>query len=197
MAKLPSQSDTALAFAEVFMVIEMLFEQTGVDGINRLLDTMKAGRTDREAVEELAKKSFRRFQREWKNYLYNKNLRTLPVHSDQRLLFRDSAEASDELKEIPQERARQYAYLKDRLLGPKRFLAAQEYESADARRWPKSSDKCKLAGALLKQGKHKPVAAIVTPALGLNQVMSYYTSIKERLGWRLLTMKEPWKTSNR
>jgi len=185
MAKLPTQSDTALAFAEVFMVIEMLFTKTGAEGINQLIDAMRDGRSDRQAVEGLAKKSFRRFQREWKNYLYNRNLRMLPVHGDQRLLFRDTSQATDELEDIPEERARQFTYLGDRLVVRKRYLAAQkEYEKAlSAAGGPNPVISAKLAGALLKQGKHKPVAPLVTPALELNpsHVLLYLYRGKARM----------------
>src|SRR5437899_10205233 len=46
MAKLPSQEDTALAFAEVYTVIEYLVAQIGWDGVRRVLAEMKGGKTD-------------------------------------------------------------------------------------------------------------------------------------------------------
>ena len=185
MAKLPTQDDTALAFAEVFMVIEMLFEKTGKDGLNQLLDDMRAGLTDREAVERLAKKSFRRFQREWKNFLYRKNLSIPPVHSDSRLLFRDTNKMRKELEEIPHERARRFTYIGDRLLVRDRFLAAEkEYRKAlMAIGGANPSISAKLAGALLRQGKHGPVETVVTPALELNpgHVLLYLYRGKARM----------------
>ena len=48
MAKLPSQEATATAFAEVFTVIEFLYERDGPGMVQRLLDAMlQAGLTAR------------------------------------------------------------------------------------------------------------------------------------------------------
>ncbi len=185
MAKLPTQSDTALAFAEVFMVIEMLFTKTGAAGINQMIDAMRDGKSDQEAVEVLAEKSFRRFQREWKNYLYGKNLRTMPVHSNTRLLFRDSRASKDELDEIPQERARRFTYLGDRLAVRGRYFAAEkEYAKAlKSAGGPNPLISAKLAGSMLQQGKYKPVERLVTPALELNpsHVLLYLYRGKARM----------------
>lgn len=184
MAKLPTQEDTALAFAEVFMVMELLYDKVGVDGINRLLDLMRDGRSDREAVSAVAEKSFRRFQREWRNYLFQRNLKTLPVYANNRLLFRDGAKPTDELEGLADE-ARDFAYLGDRLAVKRRYRAAsKEYtKGLEAIGGPQPIISAKLAGALLKQGRHRRVPQVVTPALELNtaHVLLYLYRGKARL----------------
>lgn len=185
MAKLPSQEDTALAFAEVFMVMELLYEKGGMDAINQLLDAMRDGSSDREAVERVAQKQFRRFQREWKNYLYQRNLKLLPTHGEVGLLFRDEAKPKDELRSIEHEKARDLTYLGDRLAVRKRFkAAAKEYRKALVLAGgPNPLVSAKLANALLKQGKYSKVASVVTPAIELNpnHVLLYLYRGKARL----------------
>jgi tetratricopeptide (TPR) repeat protein len=185
MAKLPTQEDTALAFAEVFMVMDLLNEKGGTDAINLLLDLLRDGMTDREAVAKVSKKSFKRFQREWRNHLYQKNLRNLPTHAKTRMLFRDRAKTRDELKDIPEEQARQFTYIGDRLAVRKRFrAAAKEYRKAlNAAGGPHPLISGKLASALLKQGQHQEVERIVGPAIELNRhhVLLYLYRGKARL----------------
>ena len=185
MAKLPSQEDTALAFAEVFMVMELLYERGGVAAINTLLDAMRDGATDRVAIEKVMKKSFKRFQREWRMYLYQRNLKTLPTHARSRLLFGDKAKQTDELADIPEEQARKLAWLGDRLAVRRRFkAAAKEYTKAIAKAGgPNPIISAKLASAMLKQGQHKRVEEVVGPALKLNptHVLLYLYRGKARL----------------
>ncbi len=184
MAKLPTQEDTALAYAEVFMVMELLYEKDGVDGVNQLLDLMRDGKTDREAVERVVQKSFKRFQREWRNYLYQRNLKTMPTYASNKLLFRDGAKPTDELEGIA-EKARDFTYLGDRLAVKRRYAAAaKEYGKAlEVLEGPQPLISAKLAGALLKQGRNRKVPSIVTPALELNpgQVLLYLYRGKARL----------------
>lgn len=170
MAKLPTQEDTALAFAEVFMVMELMYEKGGVDALNQLLDLMRSGKKDREAVEKVAQKSFSRFQREWKMYLWQRNLSRLPTHARSELLFRDKAKPRDELKGIPEDKARDLAYLGDRLAARKRYKAAsKEYDKAlGLLGGPNPLISAKLASALTKQGLHRRVIKVVDPAVELN-----------------------------
>ena len=185
MAKLPSQEDTALAFAEVFMVMEMVYSKSGVDGVNALLDLMGSGLSDREAVEKVSEKSFDRFQKEWRQYLYQRNLQTLPTHATSRLLFREKDKPKDELKDIVEEQARQLTYLGDLLAVRQRFKAAsKEYERAIERAGgPNPIISAKLASSLLKQGRHQQVLTVVTPALKLNpqHILLYLYRGKARL----------------
>jgi len=184
MAKLPTQEDAALAFAEVFMVMELLYDKGGVDAINTLLDQMRDGKSDRQAVERVVQKSFKRFQREWKNYLYKRNLKPLPTTARNRLLFKDKASPKDELDGIVED-ARNLSYLGDRLAVRKRFkAAAKEYTKALALlKAPQPIISAKLAAALLKQGKHRRVVKVVTPALAIdpNHVLLYLYRGKARL----------------
>ena len=170
MAKLPSQEDTALAFAEVFMVIEWLYAKGGVESVNRLLDGMRNGRTDREAVEIVTGRSFARFQQDWRGYLAQRNLKPLPTHARARLLFRNRDKPKDELKDIPEERARNLTFIGDQLAVRRRFLAAaKEYAKAiTLAGGPNPIISAKLAAALLKRGRHRRVVEVVTPALKLN-----------------------------
>lgn len=170
MAKLPTQEDTALAFAEVFTVVELLYGKGGETAINKLLNNMRDGMSDRNAVAGVAQKTFKRFQREWRMYLNEKRLKQLPVHARNRLLFRGQDAPRDELQDISQSQARQLTYLGDRLLVKGRYkAAAKEFAKALAKvGGPNPTVSAKLALALLRQGRHKQVPIVVGPALKLN-----------------------------
>ncbi len=176
MAKLPTQEDTSLAFAEVFMAMEFLYLKggggpvTGAGAVNALIDGMAEGRTDRQAIEAVTGKSFARFQDDWRAYLGARRLKTLPTHAQSRLLFRERTRAQDELKDLPEEETRQLVHLGDLLFMKGHFrAAAKEYEKGLKRAGgPNPIVSAKLASSLLKQGRHQRVREVVTPALALN-----------------------------
>jgi Flp pilus assembly protein TadD len=126
--------------------------------------------SDRDAVARVAKKTFRRFHRGWRNYLYKRNLKMLPDHAFGRLMFRDGSRPDDALKGIPELRARTLTYLGDRLAVKKRYKAAtKEYTKAlSSAGLASPMISAKLASVLFKQGKHKQVVKVVTPAIRLN-----------------------------
>ena len=199
IAKLPSQDQAALAFAQVFTVMQMLVEKGGVESLNLLIDLMRDGMSDQEAVAKVSQKSFRRFYREWRSYLYKQGYKALPDHAPGRLLFRGSDNASDELKTIPESRARSLTYLGDRLTVTKRYKAAEkEYLKAmKSVGLASPTISAKLATVLLKQGKHKAVLRVVAKAIKLDPnhvllhlyraksmiVMGEYEAAKNELIW--------------
>jgi len=151
MAKLPSQDATATAFAEVHTVVDYLRSRHG-DALPRTLPTlMAAGKTDREAVAELAELPWARFEPAWRAYLKRRGLRSRKAHFDQRLLFKGHDTEADELALINGETARRFVWLGDRLTLKSRALAAaKEYrKAADAIGEPVPLIQAKLARALL------------------------------------------------
>jgi tetratricopeptide (TPR) repeat protein len=185
IAKLSSQEDAALAYAQVFTAIELLFEKVGMKGINRMLDAMRDGATGRKAIAEVTRKSFPRFERDWRRMLASRHLRALPFGAHERLLYRDTDKPSDELKGIEEKKGRQLAYLGDRLSVRSRYKAAAiEYEKALKEvGGAEPAISAKLAYVLLKQGHHRRAIQIVTPALRLhhNHVLLYLYRGKARL----------------
>ncbi|MBT9561042.1 MAG: tetratricopeptide repeat protein [Myxococcales bacterium] len=170
LAKLPTAEEAALAYAQVFTVIGLLYEHGGDALIRKLLAAMRNGLPDRKAVELVSGKSFARFEREWKNTLFGMNLRRLPIHQGSRMLFRDSTKPSEELDSVGESEARDLADIADRLAVKERFRAAAiEYQKALTKAGgPDPLISARLASMLLKLGQQGDVSGVVTPALELN-----------------------------
>jgi tetratricopeptide (TPR) repeat protein len=128
MAKLPSQEDTSLAFAEVYTVVEYLHDKVGWPGIRALIGRLREG------------KPLDDFERDWRAWLHAKKLRLHPgiIPQESELRFRKSGakptEASeDESARIGEDRARRFARLGGLLRARHRLAAAAtEYEKAQA-----------------------------------------------------------------
>jgi tetratricopeptide (TPR) repeat protein len=155
IAKLPSQEAAATAFAEVFTVIELLVSRQGDAVAARLPALMRAGKTDREAVAELAGVPWERFEPSWRAYLKGRGLRTLPQRFADPLVFRGDDSAREELEAIEAKKARQHVWLGDRLrLKARPAAALEEYRKAQrpaGDRHP--AIQAKLGWALLELGR--------------------------------------------
>jgi tetratricopeptide (TPR) repeat protein len=135
MAKLPSQEDTALAFAEVYMVVEYLSAQIGWDGIRKIIASMRDGRSDAQAVAQAVGKPFDEFQKEWRAWLHGRKLKARPGLVPTALKFKKGGkqtEASDDDSgDIGEEKARKLARLGGMMRARHRLKAAAvEYEKA-------------------------------------------------------------------
>ena len=167
MAKLPTQEDAALAFAEVFMAMRYLKERVGPAGINTMIDVMRDGGTDREAIERVLDTSFARFEGDWKRYLGAAGLAKTPAAWSRKLYFRNKDKKEDELEEIGAEKARRHAYLGDRLRALERNAAAvKEYEKAADVAGPGSPVvQAKMAAALNALERWGEAIAALAPVL--------------------------------
>jgi hypothetical protein len=77
MALLPSREATALAFAEVVTVTQFLLERKGYAGIRALLDRMKAGDSDMQAIERVYGLLREGFEKAWLAWLRGRDYRIL------------------------------------------------------------------------------------------------------------------------
>ena len=152
IALLPTAEDAALAFAEVFTVVEFLYERD--DGsVARLLGELAAGKSDREAVAAVFGKPFPLFEAEWRRHLarqeYPDAVATLEESQPR---FRDApgAEKEDptelsEFRHISDPEARRNAHLGELLRARgKLAAAAAKFERAFERvgaRHPSLSNK--------------------------------------------------------
>lgn len=131
VAKLPSAEETSLAFAEVGTMVRFLVERRGGDAIGRVLAGLAAGRTDREALEDVWSGSFASFEESWKAWV-----RTLPLRREalQVLGLQLAERGKEQEKEpgaVPDPEARDYARLGDMLRARGRVeAAAAEYAKA-------------------------------------------------------------------
>jgi tetratricopeptide (TPR) repeat protein len=141
IAKLPSQEQAALAYAEVVLAIERIVARAGPKALPRILDLVASGKDAGEAVSMAVGVPFDRFLTDWKQYMAT---RPLPRGSDlhlRRLRFKDDPKQRGnwvEWAEIPDERARGFARLGELLRARGRLAAARvEYGKAYDRVGPK------------------------------------------------------------
>ena len=173
MAKLPSQEDTALAFAEVYMVIEYLAQQIGWEGIRKIIGQLRDGKSDAQAVAFAVGKPFDQFQKEWRSWLGARKLKTRPGIIPTELKFKKGGkqtEASeDDSGQITEERARKLARLGGMLRGRHRLKAAAiEYEKAQTLVGPGNPQVAnKLARTYLELGDPERAIKTAEPALEL------------------------------
>src|SRR5262249_12977726 len=140
MAKLPSQEDTALAFAEVYTAIEFIWKKSGWQGVRRVVDKLRDGASDTRAVAEVFGGSFSEWEKAWRHYLMSQHYKLRPGMVPHKLRFKTagaakrSKEGDDEdLAEVTVEKARRFARLAGMLRARGRTQAAAiEYEKAMA-----------------------------------------------------------------
>jgi tetratricopeptide (TPR) repeat protein len=172
MAKLPSQEDTALAFAEVYMVIEYLDGSVGWDGVRQIVARLRDGKSVPEAINAVTGKSFGDFQNDWRGWLAGKKLKLRPGLVPTALRFKkgkDKPDENDENDLINEEKARKFARLGGMLRARHRLsAAAQEYEKAQALIGPGNLQVAnKLARTYLELGDPERAARTAEPAVDL------------------------------
>ena len=174
MAKLPSQADTALAFAEVYTVVEYLHERKGWDGVRAVIDRMRAGQGDAGAVAAVLGESYDDFVKGWKTWLRGRHLREHRGLVPTSLKFSKakdgkSVDSDDDTADITEEKVRRFARLGGLLRTQKRLPeAAVEYEKARAA----SSEihlpvAHKLARTYIEMGAIDRALAVAEPAFEL------------------------------
>ncbi len=134
LAKLKKKEDTALAFAEVFTVIDYLYNQGGYPFLTSILDSIKNGKTTEESVSSVTGVPFDIFEKNWLQNLKQKELRR--IHGIQVLPTKLKESSTvvndvDSVADIEAKDARKYAVLGDLLRREGLYSAAIiEYEKA-------------------------------------------------------------------
>lgn len=143
IALLPSQEEAALAFAEVNSAIEYIDQRAGRKGLRTLIEAMRDGATDRDAVAKALGVPFTRFEADWRRSL---EIRPMPKVAPalEKLVFKDEKVVVDEkerekawdrgeLGTIPNDDARRHAHLGELLRARDKLAAAAvQYEKAIA-----------------------------------------------------------------
>jgi tetratricopeptide (TPR) repeat protein len=138
MAKLPSQDAAALAFAEVFTVMEFVMERGGQGMANAIIDHMRDGLGDREAVAKATGMSFGEFEQAWRRWLRKRKLPTVPGARVEALAFKksrsmDEGEVEEGPGDLRNDAARRHLRLGEILRARGRLKAAvTQYEKAVA-----------------------------------------------------------------
>jgi tetratricopeptide (TPR) repeat protein len=183
MAKLPSQEDAGLAFAEVFMAIEYVYQKVGMRGIRQVLRLMRDGKSDADAIAAVMGTSFDAFKRGWMGYLRKLKLRLHPGIVAERIQFKKKGKKKrDELKDIALEHARELTHLGELLRERGQLRAAVvEYRKAvklAKNRFPVIQNK--LAKALLGLRRAQEAAQSLEPTLALYPAYATtYTNLGE------------------
>lgn len=174
IAKLPSQREASLAFAQVIMAVDWLVRRGGYPLLREILDRIGAGETDRAAFVGALGGSFADFERHWRAHIGEQpwrldrklQLLTLRVRED----GPDEEEGDGSLREIDSEGARRFARLGDLLREKGRAKAA----SMEYRKASEAADaltpviEVKLARALMADGRTEEAAPV------LEELVRYY-----------------------
>jgi len=170
LAKLKKREDTALAFAEVFTVIDYLYNYGGYPLIKSVLDEIKQGRSAKEAISTAMNMPFDTFEKSWLQDLKKKNLRR--IHGIQILptKLQETSTVVDDIEsvaEIEAKEAKKFAVLGDLLRGEGLYNAAViEYEKAYNKAKNISPQiQNKLAKAYIMQSKYEKAEDILKIAL--------------------------------
>lgn len=109
MALLPTAEDAATAFAEVFFAIKLIDQEGGPQALERMLDAMSKGVSDRSAVEQVMKRKWPEFEKAWMSSLkkqpYPRDL--LPPSSNEK---KELLEAGAQKKEAAKKKGREVSF---------------------------------------------------------------------------------------
>ncbi len=101
MAKLPSQEDAGLAFAEVASAIRYLTQDRGPAALRKLLSSLRDGNDLNRAIAGVTGQSFAAFERSWRDWLKSRGLKTHPELGMGKLRFKDDKTKNEEEEEDP------------------------------------------------------------------------------------------------
>jgi tetratricopeptide (TPR) repeat protein len=133
MAKLPSQEDAAVAFAEVYTVMEYLRGEIGQGAFAQVLDNIAQGLEAPVAFAQVLNTTFSAFEKRWTAYLKTRKYPAFPEDSgyQERLEFKEAGAKPAELDQIPKPAARDHVHLGELLQARNRYKAAiVEYNKA-------------------------------------------------------------------
>ncbi|MBJ6763346.1 tetratricopeptide repeat protein [Myxococcaceae bacterium JPH2] len=168
IAMLPTAEDAATAFAEVFYAIDYIHGTRGTAGLRAIIQELKAGQTDRKAVEAAMGMPFPAFEKAWLAHIKQQPFPSELVPRDDRVVLKDDAKGKGkdsakkgreisfgDFQEVTEVLARQSAHLGE-LLRERNHVkaAAEEYAKAHkvvGDKYESVSNKYALALLELKQ----------------------------------------------
>jgi len=173
LARLKSQEEAALAFAEVTSFILFLRERAGSDAVSRVLEGVAGGAEVPDALARVAGCPFDEFLRQWRDWLGSLPLRSIPgLRIFPRRLNEgaDNAERAADLAGVLPQEAYRFARLGDMLRDEARHAAAAiEYrKAAAATSYLSPHLQVRLAHALMASG------ALEEAQETLDAVAAYY-----------------------
>ena len=177
MAKLPTQKAAALAFAEVFSVVEFLEKRYGQGVMAKILRFVGQGKSVDQALNTATQLSIKSLETKLHKYLEKRKFKLKPGAVARPIRFVDSqgdsqnAPQEGPLEAMPERRVHEYSRLGEMLEMRNHFKAAVlEYEKAYAFGGKSyASLVYRLAKIYRKQGMHERAAAIVEKGLLLHK----------------------------
>ncbi|MCY1000709.1 tetratricopeptide repeat protein [Myxococcus sp. MISCRS1] len=145
IALLPTAEDAATAFAEVFYAIDYVHQSKGAAGLRAVVQGLKAGQSDKKAVETAMGMPFGLFEKAWLAHIKKQPFPMELVPRDDRVVLKEDAKGKvkedgekkgreisfgdfNEVQEVP---ARKFAHLGELLRERNRVkAAAEEYAKA-------------------------------------------------------------------
>lgn len=156
MAKLPTQEQTSLAFAEVFTFIEFLVQKREWVGIQRLLAALGDGASVEAAMKTVYGRSFAELERAWKRWLKERPIRVPPaahvVKGSHPIFVKDRPDTPDDELHGVSEEARRYARAADLLYTRGRIEGAKVELEKAFQISPTAQLAAKLARVALQSG---------------------------------------------
>lgn len=127
MAKLKTQEETALAFAEVFTFIEYMVELKGWPAVRTILQTLAEGKDENQAVIAAFGVDLEDLSRRWMSSLSTRKVKREGVTAAEReKVVKDRGETPDDSLHGLSKKARRYARAADLLYARGRLPAAKE-----------------------------------------------------------------------
>lgn len=137
MAMLPSAEDAATAFAEVFFAIDLMHKEKGAAGLKEIIERLKDGQEDKQAVGAVMGKSFSAFEAAWLSHLKSQPFpKELIPRSHEKIELKADVKKEEKKKdkeisfgdftEVEETEARRFAHLGELLRERNRTLAAAE-----------------------------------------------------------------------
>jgi tetratricopeptide (TPR) repeat protein len=192
MAKLPSQEQSALAFAEVALAVELMVEQGGTPALARTLQLLAGGTPVEAAVSQAVGKPWPDFMAAWRRHLLTRPLPKGGAQALHRLKFIDDPKLGGpwaEWAELEDPRAREFARLGELMRERGRAVAARlEYRKALDRGGARVAVLAnQFAVVAMQTGRPAEAERVLDEALGWNPDAP---ALRVRLGRLLLGRQE-------
>jgi uncharacterized protein HemY len=193
MAKLPSQEQAALAFAEVALAVELMVNKGGTPALATVLKGLAAGKPVDAAVAAAMGQPWPEFQAAWRRYLTARPLPRGGAQALQRLKFIDDPKLGGpwaEWAELEDPKAREFARLGELLRERNRPEAARlEYRKALDRGGARVAVLAsQFAAVAIQVGKPEEAERVLGEAIGWNPD---HATLRVRLG-KLRLQRQDW-----
>ncbi len=181
LAKLPSQEDASLAYAQVATLMDWAYSKWGYEIINKLLDNITKYNNDKKAVLQTFGFDINKLLEEWKKHVSQKGYKTYQGLMDKPILFKTADSQEDykfaEVDLFKNRDMKKWIRLGNMLYEVNRYKAAQvEYEKAikyKKNEYPYLENK--LASLYIINKEYQKAINILTPTLSMftNYIDSY------------------------